>query len=254
MYIAAEPTESLVQGDVCADIPLPLVLDGSRLLDVKAEKLLEAGVPTETMLLTKSKLALLVPMVRGHVLVLSQSCDLAEAEKNPNARILVAPTFADDYDRFEAAYAATTKASAEALTKKMLTAVRSNNSVDSAFASGKDSLEKGRHTALEQLWLGKIVGAFPLASHQGTRLQRSICFFDNAVTLPASWLPLLKKQRVLRLDPNWADVLREQLSTWISRFAFPGDKNARLAVGGLVDEPNVESDSVSATSVQGGSS
>jgi len=251
MYISADKEDSLVQGDVCLDIPLPIISSNIRFFDIKAEKLIGENAPTEQMLSTRSNIAALVAMVRSPVLVLSQSCDLVDAETKPNARILVAPTLPDDDERFTEMYAAATKTSTEALAKKVATAFKQNNSVDSVVAGGKESLGRVRYSALEQLWLGKTIGVFPLAANHDIKLRRSICFFDNAVTLPASWLPLLKKQRVLRLDPNWADVLREQLSSWISRFAFPGDKNARLTVGGLGDDLSAESDNVSAPVTHG---
>ena len=239
MYISAKSTDSLVQGDVCLDIPLPIISTDSKLVDIKAERIMGEHVPTEEMLSTRSQIAVLVTMVRGPVLVLSQSCDLVDAETKSNARILVAPTLPDDDDRFVAQYASATKNSTEAFAKRLATAAKSRTSTDSTITKGVESINNIRQRALEDLWLGRQEGVFPLASKSDVGLRRSVCYFDNAVSLPASWLPLLKKRRALRLDLHWADVLREKLSSWISRFAFPGDKNARLAVGGLIDAPSV---------------
>lgn len=240
MYVAAEANECLVQGDICRDIVLPLLSTSTKLVDVRAQQLIEHSVPTEEMMSTRSQLAALIPMVRSHVIVLSQSCDLADAESKPNARVIVAPTMHDDDDRFAAAYAAAVKGSSDALAKKLAAAAKSATSanVDTAIARGKDALENPRRKALEDLWLGKLEGVFPLAACPEHGLRRSLCYFDNVVSLPSSWIHLLKSHRVLRLNAEWADVLREKLSLWIGRYAFPGDKSARLAHGGLADEPS----------------
>jgi hypothetical protein len=247
MYIPVDAGEPLSQGDICRDIPLPLMSHTTQIVDIKASSVLNQSVPSEEMLATRSQIAALVSMVRSHVVVLSQSCDLTDAETKPNARILVAPTMPDDDDRFANVYAASMKNSAEALVKKLVLAAKSGNS-SAQVGKSKESLEKTRRKALEDLWLGKLEGAMPLAARLECGLQRSICFFDNAVSLPATWLPLLKKQRVVRLNVEWADVLREKLASWIGRFAFPGSKNERLAVGGLASEASVDaSDEATAT-------
>lgn len=251
MYATAALTGSLLQGDVCLDIPLPIILPKLQFVDMKAQVLIDGNVPTEEMLATRSQFHAVVQMVRSPVLVLSQSCDLDDAESKPNARIMVAPTLPDDDERFTTVYAAATKSSSDAFTKKLVTAIKSGNSIDTTIEKGKGPLEKVRQKALEDLWLGKLEGVFPLAPKSDIGLRRSICFFDNAVTLPSSWIPLLKKRRVLRLESHWADVLREQLAAWIGRFAFPGDKSARLAVGGLADEPSAGSNNVSEPVTQG---
>jgi len=40
MYISADKEDSLVQGDVCLDIPLPIISSNIRFFDIKAEKLI----------------------------------------------------------------------------------------------------------------------------------------------------------------------------------------------------------------------
>lgn len=237
MYTAADPTSALEQGDVCRDIPLPVIGDDIRLFDSKTKEWFKSTVPDDDVLNSRSHVAAMVQMVRCPVVVLSQSCDLEEAERDPQARLLVAPALADDDGRFAERYADAVKSASDGFVKNVAAMLTNPTQAEKSMAKTKGQLESTRQKHLDDLWLGKVEGAFPLAADPGCALRRSVCFFDSAVSLPSAWIPLLKKQRVLRLKPEWGHVLREKLSTWLGRFAFPGSKKERLAAGGFGVEP-----------------
>ncbi|MGO8998587.1 MAG: hypothetical protein ACLQVI_35140 [Polyangiaceae bacterium] len=239
MYAATlDPRDALEQGDICRDVPLPVVTAAAQLINIKTSEWFgEPGspisVPDRTVLESKGHVCAVVPMVRAHLVVLSQSCDLLEAEGDENARLLVAPVRVEEDDRLSERYAAAVKAATEGLPRKITASMKNPTQTSQVLLKAGASIEEARSNALKQLWLGEIVGALPLQANEGAHLARSVCYFDNAVSLPASWIPILKEQRVLRLTFEWQSVLREALMLWLGRYAFPGSKNDRLRVGGL---------------------
>ena len=232
MYQAFKESDGLEQGDVCRGIPITLLADDNQWFDMKTQN--RVGPMSPATLSTSSNLGVLHVARRVPVVVLSQSCDLADVERTASGRILVAPVVADDDDRFCALYEKAKKEAADALVKKMMAKTPPADAAQKAAGA----MDASRSKALQRLWLGEIVGAFPLAG-QG-ELQRSICYFDNVISLPASWLALLKSNRILRLAPEWANELRQALMLWLGRTAFPGDREQRLAAGGLGTAPPVD--------------
>lgn len=226
------PDAPLQQGDVCAAFPVPLLSDTTKIVNVRDQGFVEGSVPTAEHLATNSHLAVLIPMVRSEVMVLSQSCDIEDVERQQSGRVVIAPVLPDDDDRFAALYDAANKGTGDAFGKKLAKMTKNPANAEAEFKKTQDKLDSNRKKSLEALWLGQVEGAFPLACFEPLK-SRSICYFDNAVSLPHTWLPLLKESRKLRLKNEWASVLQEKLAQWLGRFAFPGTKAQRLGVGGI---------------------
>lgn len=230
---AAIPADAyLQQGDVCAAFPVPLLSHTTKIINVSTQGFLEGSVPTTEHLATNSHLAVLVPMVRSEVMVLSQSCDIEDVERQQSGRIVIAPVLPDDDERFAALYEAANSSTGDAFGKKLAKMVKSPANAEAEFKKTQDKLDSNRNKSLRELWLGQVEGAFPLACREPLK-SRSICYFDNALSLPHTWIPLLKQTRKLRLKIEWASVLQEKLAHWLGRFAFPGTQAERLGIGGI---------------------
>jgi len=226
------PDACLQQGDVCAAFPVPLLSDTTKIVNIRNQGFLEGSVPTVDHLATNSHLAVLVAVVRSAVMVLSQSCDIEDVERQESGRVMIAPVLPDDDERFAALYETANMGTGDAFGKKLAKMAKNPANAEAEFKKTQEKLDSNRKKSLEALWLGQVEGAFPLACRDPLK-SRSICYFDNALSLPHTWLPLLKQTRRLRLTSEWASVLQEKLAQWLGRFAFPGTKSERLGVGGI---------------------
>lgn len=217
---------------MCAAFPVPLLSDTTKIVNIRNQGFLEGSVPTVDHLATNSHLAVLVAVVRSAVMVLSQSCDIEDVERQESGRVMIAPVLPDDDERFAALYETANMGTGDAFGKKLAKMAKNPANAEAEFKKTQEKLDSNRKKSLEALWLGQVEGAFPLACRDPLK-SRSICYFDNALSLPHTWLPLLKQTRRLRLTSEWASVLQEKLAQWLGRFAFPGTKSERLGVGGI---------------------
>jgi hypothetical protein len=230
LYSSFKSDDPLEQGDVLAKVPLPLCG-----VEVKFQgnTVFHEAVPTKEIVATNSKIACAFQMPIGFAMVLSQTCDLQDASDQSSGRVLLAPVLPDDDDRFAKSFEKALLRTGSEAAADLLNAVAKGQNAADQLAKKQKTMEKTRDLALTKLWLGQVVGAFPLASASGQGLSRSICYFDNCVSVPATWLPFLQGQRVLRLKGEWHSVLQESLREWLGRFAYPGSNDERLNVGGL---------------------
>ncbi len=229
----------LLQGDLCRAVPLPILTadDSTTLMDLSAEVALGSPVPSTGDLSTRSRLGAILRLVERNVLVLSQSCDLEDAEKDTNARVLVALVLADDDGRFAEQHAAAVEKDLSDFVKGAAKLAKNPGNATKALEKSAATMESRRAKALEDLWLGNVEGAFPVAASPSHSIKRSVCYFDTVVSLPSAWIPLLRDRRVQHLAPPWAAVLQESLARWLGRYAFPGTKAERLASSHVPPEP-----------------
>jgi hypothetical protein len=234
VYRPCDPKDGLSQGDVCRDIPVPLVGPGTKFGDSSSQQLIE-GPPTPELMLRRSNLMIAFQLKKTPVLILSQSCDLEQCEREGRGRILLAPIEQQDDERFLSSFSKVKQQTADAFARKVAAASggKDQGEVVTKHVGG---LDKPRKTALTELWLGETIGAFPLAPHVDPPLPASLCYLDNVVSVPVNWAPLLRAHRILSLNEAWSNVLRESLQQWLSRYAYPGSNAERLRVGGLGEE------------------
>ena len=228
-------TRALLQGDLVRQVPLPFMGGaGERIVYTgKVRALTECPVPpTADHCNDEKPKAMMLSMSTANVLILSQSCNLERIGRGDNrGRIIVAPVLDEDVEAPEVREAA-------------LQALEESFSRPGQNAEQKVQAERQKHekTKLEQLkkiWLGKVGNIFPVAKLNVEHFTavRSLCYFDNLVSLPATWYPLLSARVVANMTDPWRSLLQEALSDYFGRFAYPGSENDRLAVGGL-QSPN----------------
>lgn len=237
MYRACDVKDGLSQGDVCRDIPVPLIGPQTKFGDASAQQFIE-GPPTPELMLRRSNLMTAFQLKKTPVLILSQSCDLEQCEREGRGRILLAPIVPQDDERFLSSFSKSSHESADAFARKLAAASGGKDQKLEVVSKHAAGLDKPKKKALTDLWLGNTIGAFPLAANVDPPLQASLCYLDNIVSVPVNWAPLLHAHRILSLNEAWSNVLRESLQEWLSRFAYPGSNAERLRVGGLADEEN----------------
>ena len=216
MYAQFPGDSDLEQGDICIGLSIPCVSEDAQSLDAQGKQRLWEPQALKVP-------AFFVRSVSTPLVILSQSCDLVAEGA---VRVLVAPTVPDTDPRFTAQYQ---KAAEDVMQSQAKSFVTKGN-VD--LEKAHEKLENARGKVLERLRLGDIPNAFPLRAIEGDgwQLDSSVCFFDNAISLPANWIPALKQTRRLRLNTAWKSVLQESLGLWLGRFAYPGTQKERLAV------------------------
>lgn len=233
-----DATDELEQGDVCLSIPLPT-------LNTKEQLLLKNNdtkdSPPTSELCQPGKLAgFFLPVNLAPVMVLSQSCDLVDLDASSHARILVAPLCPDNDERFNEFFKKEMEKTYDGTKRKAIASFTGKNleGVKAAHEDATRKLNNARNVNLRRLWLGELVGAFPIAAF-GEHLERSICFFDNVVSLNSQWGEILRIQRICRLDHVWKSVLQEQLIMWLGRYAYPGLPDDRMLVGLSKEEAGI---------------
>jgi hypothetical protein len=191
MYLRDRPTGALEQGDLCIQVPLPVLLDESKVVvnqttTTTLTEALENGQlenPAGTYIASVAKFST--------VLILSQTCDLLDLETEPG-RILVVPALPEGDSplmaRWQDAYVS--NIDGEKLAKAVVT---KPSQVPAKITQTIEAAEKSRATQLRRLWLGEIGGAFPLrelatGEPRVVSVPRSVCHFDYATSLPQSYL------------------------------------------------------------------
>jgi hypothetical protein len=217
----------LEQGDVCIGLAIPVITDDAQAVDANGKQ-----APWDGEAKTTAPQAFFLRVTKAPLIVLSQSCDLVG---DSVARVLVAPLVNEQDPRFTAQYQKAVSDMLQTAGKDFVT--RGNTDL----AKVGERLETTREAALKRLRLGEIPNAFPVKKASGNQwaLPSSVCFFDNATSLPGLWLPALKRTRRLRLNTVWQSVLQEALGRWLGRYAYPGSLADRLRVfeDASVDQP-----------------
>jgi hypothetical protein len=244
VYEDGVPTGPLQQGDIIRAIPVPYLQDANEKIvflgaktDPKEWSDLEATPPKSAVCDDPRNKAIFVPTRTSNLLILSQCCDLQDIERGESGRIIVAPFIDDAEDPHITEHVQEKRAGiADEVGKKVFAAaVLGDQNAETAAKKVLGAVTRERDDYLKNVWLGQLEGTFPIAPAEsgGFVLRRSICYFANLVSLPASWYPLLKERRMLRTKPHWRAILQESLAKYFSRFAYPGTNEERLRVGGI---------------------
>lgn len=230
MYEPKPPEGDLEQGDVCLGVALPVMTSGAK-WQGRTDGSLASCPPSSN----DRPLVYWLQVSQGPVVVVSQSCDLVGLDEHGAERILVCQAFPDHDDRFVESYK-NAKALDDHKNKiaAALVAGASGNKneagkAEKALEKAEEAHKRVRLEALKKLWRGDLTGAFPLLN--SASLPRSVCYFDTIVSVPASWVGMLKESRSLRLNATWKSVLQESLARWLGRYAYPGTMAERLQVG-----------------------
>jgi hypothetical protein len=233
VYVGSIPAaDTLFQGDLCAQVSLPIVLGETVAIPLEGKAKAEPAIS----LLERDKAlgALAVKPLVGPVLILSQSCDIADVARRQAGRILIAPILPEEKSTLLDQYREVLQDwDSPEFIGKILEGEQLGHIAKDVTQALARNLNK-KFEALKKLWLGNVVGAFPLAEKKdgsAITLPRSICHFDHVVSVPHEWLPYLQRKRFARLDVTWLSILQESLADWVGRFAYPGSNDDRCRVG-----------------------
>lgn len=242
MFEVGVPSGPLQQGDIIRMIPVPYLQDMNEKIvyigkEIKDWEGLESTPPKAASCDDGRNKAIFIPTKTANVIILSQCCDLEDIERGEGGRIIVAPLVEDANDPHITTHLQEQREGfTEDLGKKVMAAavLGDQNSEDKAKKAIGTFAHK-REEYLKSVWLGQMEGTFPVGASEGGTftVRRSICYFANLVSLPASWYSLLKDRRMLRPLPHWRAILQEGLARYFARFAYPGSLDERLNVGGI---------------------